>query len=136
MHPCKHTTLTARLHDNKIEMTIFRWIWEDLGYAMQRPEFEMVRKRIKINLRQKRNHLFLRHPKCPEGQSVSVIASQCILFRDLDRSSQMGDGLCLFNLNKRNLVGFSTKDPTVELDLVRHAVRQRVLVTGRRDKRG
>jgi len=130
MHPCKHITLTTRLHDNKIEMTIFRWIWEDLGYAMQRPEFAMVRERIKINLRQTRNHLFLRHRKCPEGQSVSVIASQCILFHDLDRSSQVGDGLCLFNLNKRNLVGSSTKDPTVELDLVRHAVCQRVLCNG------
>ena len=31
--PCKHTTLTTRLHDNKIEMTIFRWIWEDFGYS-------------------------------------------------------------------------------------------------------
>src|SRR5882762_1481004 len=63
-------------------------------------------------------------------QRARVIASQCILFHDLDRSSQVGDGLCLFNLNKRNLVGSSTKDPTVELDLVRHAVCQRVLCNG------
>jgi hypothetical protein len=35
--PCKHTTLTTRLHNNKIAVTIFRWIWEDLGYGMHRP---------------------------------------------------------------------------------------------------
>jgi hypothetical protein len=72
------------------------------------------------------NHLFLHHRKVPEGQSVRVVAPQCLLFLDLDRSSQVGDGLCLFNLNRKNLAGIVTKNPTVEFDLVRHPIRKRI----------
>jgi hypothetical protein len=30
--PHGQSLFTTRLYDNKIEMAIFRWIWEDLGY--------------------------------------------------------------------------------------------------------
>src|SRR5258705_9516789 len=76
-----------------------------------------------------RKHLFLLYIKLPEGQSVSVIASQCILFCLLDCSSQVGNGLYLFNLKRSNCVRFTIKNPTVDFDLVRHPVHQRVLVS-------